>query len=72
MTAKTYAKGKGFEDAKRLCEWHGYVCYEAVFSGDKDEIPFVGYPQIILERNGECMMASYDEAIEIIRTLEDE
>lgn len=71
MTAIEYARSQGFQTAKRLCEWMSFACYEAVISENADDIPFVGCPQIILEKNNSFRMATYDESLEIVSTLEE-
>ena len=69
MTAEEYAKSKGFDGARFLIVWNGMKCYEAETHTDDDSIPNIGFPQIVLEKNGSFRMADYDEALKIIRRL---
>jgi hypothetical protein len=66
MTAIQYAKGNGFTGVRKIAPWRGYVCYEALYdnAGDSvNNVPAIGLPQIILERNGKFRMAKPDETM---------
>lgn len=64
MTAKKFASGKGFKSAIPIPAWNGYECYEAIYGGtDLNDIPAIGYPQIILKNGDMFRMATIDEAL---------
>lgn len=64
MTAKQFAKKQGFTDAAKIEPWNGYKCYEAIYSEPSLDVPKIGIPQIILERNGIFRMATYAESMQ--------
>ena len=72
MTAKQFAENKGYKDARPMRRWNGYICYEAIVHEPEDinDIPMIGFPQIILQKNGKCRMANYEEAMDIISGME--
>lgn len=75
MTADEFARDNGFISVKPMPDWRGYKCFEAILAEPQDvnDIQYVGFPQIVLEKDGECRFADYDEAMAIIDALpEDE
>lgn len=65
MTAIDFAKKNGFVGVRKLPEWNGLDCYEAlyVFQDDIDDIPAIGYPQLIFADAGGMRMATFDETL---------
>lgn len=66
MTANQYAKNNGFTRAQKIAPWRGYSCYEALYGNAGDgvnDVPAIGYPQIILERGGTFRLANLDETM---------
>ena len=68
MTAAEYAKRHGFATAQWLKSWNGFDCWEAVYS-ETDETSYIGYPKIILEKDGSFRFADDDEALAYIREV---
>lgn len=71
MTADEFARGNGFIAAEHRIDWRGYKCYEAMLKVPEDvnDVQHIGIPQIILEKDGECRFADYDEAMAYIDEL---
>ena len=63
MDVLKFAKQQGFVGVRRLEPWRGFDCYEALTTKDEDELPAVGFPQIILVNEDVMRMAQYDEAL---------
>ena len=66
MTANQYAKNIGFTGARKIAPWRGFICYEALYGNAGDgvnNVPAIGYPQIILERDGIYRLAKPDETM---------
>lgn len=66
MTANQYAKNIGFTRARKIAPWRGYICYEALYgsAGESvNDVPAIGYPQIILERDGIFRLAKPEETM---------
>lgn len=72
MTANQYAKNVGFTVARKIAPWRGFTCYEALY-GDAgktvDDVPVIGYPQIILERDGIFRMAKPEETLQYMEEV---
>lgn len=69
MTVKEYAKQHGFATARKLKPWNGTECWEAVFS-ETEETSYIGYPKIILHRNGVFRFATDAEALAYIAEVD--
>ena len=66
MTANQYAKNIGFTGARKIAPWRGFTCYEALYGNAGDgvnDVPAIGYPQIILERGGIYRLAKPKETV---------
>lgn len=66
MTANQYAKNNGFTEARKIAPWRGYTCYEALYgsAGESvNDVPAIGYPQIILERGSIFRLAKPEETL---------
>lgn len=72
MTANEFAREHGFAKAKKIQPWRGYECYEAVIKEPEsvDDVPIIGLPQIILEKDGKYRFADGDEAMAYIDDLQ--
>lgn len=58
-----FAKSKGFEDTKYICEWRGFKCYELILH--KGEVLFTGMPLLALEDSkGNIRMSTPKESFE--------
>ena len=69
MTARKFAADNGFPVVHALGQWRGYQCHEALLREPEsvDDVPLIGLPQIILEKDGEFRFADLDEAMDYIR-----
>lgn len=69
MTATEYAKKNGFISAIEIGKWKGFLCYEAIIFEQEsvNDVPIIGFPQIILEKNGNFRMANYEESMEYLQ-----
>lgn len=72
MTANEFAEQNGFKRARKIKPWNGYKCFEAVYADTEETspVPLIGFPQIILSRNGALRMADYDEAMAYVAEVE--
>lgn len=67
MTANQYAKNIGFTGAQKIAPWRGFTCYEALYGNagkTVNDVPAIGYPQIILERGGVFRLAKPNEILQ--------
>ena len=62
-----FAKKKGYINAKYIGKWDVYNVYEPIFSFDK--IAFIGLPLVILKNKNELRMSTPEEAMKILREL---
>lgn len=72
MTANQYAKSIGFAEAKKIAPWCGYTCYEALYgsAGESvNDVPAIGYPQIILESGGIFRLAKPEETLQYMEEV---
>lgn len=71
MTASQFAKKSGFSGARKIAPRHGYVCHEALYNANDslNDVPVIGYPQIIFERGGQFRFADIDEVMRYMQEV---
>lgn len=66
--AETMARESIYDGAQFLGKWNGFDVYEPTF--DDDEPRFIGFPQFILCKSGQCRWAEDDtESRKIMHVL---
>lgn len=59
-----FAEEQGYETVREGKPWNGYNVYIPGFKGKG--VAYVGYPLVILEKNGEIRMSTVEESFEYL------
>lgn len=60
-----FAKLQGYSGVEYLNKWHGYDCYEPLFSEDA-EVSYIGLPFMIMVKGETIRMSTAEEAMQHI------
>ena len=63
---KNYAKKKGFDSAKKIGNWRGYIVYSPYLRPVNGIVPPTGLPTYILEKNGTLKWITGKDAFTIL------